>query len=602
MRTTFGSPCSGRLLWGALTWALFLLPAELLRLAMSFNGMAGTMSKPLVKRLVRHLMKVPSNIPALILYAEYGDNGLRGALKSYAERYSSEILAQVLVHCVERPKMQPILLSEKIRDRLLTLYGHVGAENVNLHTLLHSSRGRAKSNTWTILERYHNADPHGYWWPSYLARHGLPKGLKSAQAYKGSIFQLGMLDVLDSSLDVKSCMKIYVELCGMNRHDPVKQMWSLYGLMRLHHLSPHRVGLTEIVVPFVHFSQNHAALPGYELAVRLTKFWLAVATWDPRSMEPVTLKEMVEGAMRVQFERENYVYMNVLMCTVFGSTQPFQPELRRALIDALARAFPHLDDNDLSSFMWHSYLLPGCATDSECIPRILADPETRTRLLRLEPFRRGKWDSLLLNTRHGIAYFRRWLATYPAKKAASRLEQATTDAELLQIIASLSPGTIIPATIFGGISVRQRLTRLIESLLDEPLCPYCRYHPKNGSWTGITLQKTPRLNLLRPHSYLQVPGLVLRLLLHNQPEDGGDAGTNADGEIVYELCDDVVFFLKARAWSKGGFNIDKMLSLVYPSMANERTIRRCEDSRDETAMTPPPLLKRTEEGLPGQVA
>lgn len=557
-----------RLSWQTLLlWAFLFISTWQLKMSVSFHDLTKTMTKPLARTLVSQAMYQPSNIPTILLLARYGDNGLHDVVKDYNSHVSHLGLCSLLPWYVKYPEFHSTLFPEGFLDKIAILYKSFDFVKVDPRVVASLKIRNGRLQDMERLEAYNQADPSGSWWAGYYSRHGLPQRLASKTILYTElilILGIGMLDLLNSSLNKQAIASLYAQSSRMNHADPVKAMWSLYGLIRSQCLFPKRIALGIVQDALERFISIHSSIPEYETVLRLARLWLSVFARKLSEIKAeVMLHEMIDGDCKVAFGNLHSVYMNVMICIVFGSKQ-FNLEQRGSLVDRLVDAILEHDDLAVSNFVWHSALLPGCNDDSQCMERMMADGRLCTRLMRIPPFRKDEWDSVLLGTKYGIAYFRRWLAVYPHKRLLRDLNTfALGDRDLLDILSSVPYNVILPESSFDLVSVRVKLEGFIEALLKDPSCPYDRRLGENGISTWISLRRGFHLRTEEPQ-WFHVPSLVLRLHLHHY----GLADMEHKA-ISYGLCRDLVKLVKATQWSPAQDRIREAVDIVYYQTSSE---------------------------------
>lgn len=384
-----------------------------------------------------------------------------------------------------------------------------------------------------------------------------------------------MLDLLASNMERTRIAEIYAHL--LTRHDnddPSRKMWSLYGLMRVAAIDPNCMQSQVVAALFVEFSKAYENALGFGLPVLVTRLWLGLFAAKFSSQEDAAslLAAVLQGPSRLVFEQEDPVYMMAMVVIIFGGTELDSPP-RTTLINRLVQVLPHMDDLDLSNFLWHARYFSPCFEDGQCLARMIADPKLRARLIKIGPYRpsNGHFYSLLVGTDHGIAYFRRWLL-HPLNQAALKLiDAAQSDHELIPAICYMYIQMHVPA-LLRGMPARQKLKSLLRGLVtDSRLYREMTFagHP-NRVWIAFAGQPPLSLdNFWHPHGLILA--LVLRLRIHHEGEAEPLEPEGDTNEVTYDLCTKVAHFFRINAPKD---DILMMLGAVYPSAHGEDKLSR----------------------------
>lgn len=600
-----------------------LVLAESLRLGISFNALTKGMPEELFVSLVGYFMERPSNLAAMASLVTYGDNGLHSVLQDLCFVYSKETFDALVPMFAENPRLRYIFLSKGFLGRIPPRDAHFFLDNVDMEHMAASDDCDASPSLSSLLQQLDKADPRGLWWPS-LAPHVPMDSPMFRETYfeDGPLFRVGMLDYFASTWDTKQIARVYASLASRHEEDPVKKMWSLYGVMRITSIDPNSMEEKDVCVLFETVIKSLKTVPGFELVLRVARFFLRVFRWKHycHGREMVLLCNMLQGPHRIEFEEEDPVFVKAMLVIVFGSPR-FQTGHRLALVDRLIQVFPHLDDLDLSNVLWHVSLFPPCYYSPTCAARMVADPGVRARLMRIAPARLGKWKSLLLNTGLGIAYFRRWLLVPSPREEMDFVREAASDEALLEALYYLPLHMHIAMDTLDGLPVRHKLkglltTRLLESSVYRPVTFAGEPH---RIWIAFICRPKKTFEQFENiHGFIL--SLVLRLRLHHESEVEGEGEGEGDSEseggvgrserivepiepvepvelvqpaepakpttsakadepaaeITYDLCTEVVDFFRDLVSMPHAPPIFHELFLVYPTWQGEdRRSRRC---------------------------
>lgn len=571
--------CWGRLM--VLSLLLFLL-TEPLRLSVSFNGLTRKTSEDGFVLLVRRAMEVPGNVPAIASLVTYGDNGLRKALREACFEYSQATLDALTTMFGRDPTLPYVFLSAEFLEKILILKGHLSFQDVEMGDVLALRDVNESLSLREHLERYEQSDPRGRWWSSLMTMSNKLRRI-DVTLVGDSFLRLGMLEMLVRTNEHK-LVQTYTRLSATKHDDPVKKMWSLYGLMRIVSSKPARAAQHDIVRHFENVVGTLRDEDGFESVVRILGFWLCAfaegqcGADEARAM----LNDMLQGPNGIGLEENDPVYVKAMVVIVFGSPK-FAWQQQRALVDRLVHGIlPRQDDLDFSNLLWHSALFEPCERNSECLNRIIATPAVRARLLAIPPYRPFTWGSLLLATEHGIAYTRRWFVSRLGRAESHALDAIDDDRELLNRLYELDQTTHLATPTLGGMPTRQKLKSLLATLLSRSSL-YLRVTVEGEPrrvWLSFARQPAETLaNFKEIHGFILL--LVLRLRMHYESEDegggvddndNGEASVDANGErteVTYDLCTEVLSFVRRFSGVLFVPTLFGWINIVYPILPGE---------------------------------
>lgn len=563
------------LVCAALPLALLFSSTTTLRISQSFNGLAKSTGGDFFLGLVRQVMEMPQNVPAMISFVRYGDNGLRNALHSICFGFSQEVFESLVPAFAEDPRLIYAFLSGPFLRRVLFVNEELSFGDTRVEEIARLRHTGLQMSMQEMVQRYERADPRGLWWPLYASSVSFGQEFRAATFYDGPLFRVGMLELFASPMTGRRIAQIYAHLSAVNDDHPARKAWALYGLMRIVAIDPTCMPRKELAVLFENVSRLHKAIYGFGRAVLVVRLWLGVFAVEPSSSKDdpsALLNDMLEGSSAVGLEGEDPVYMMAMIVIIFGGTEAGSQH-RATLIDRVVQILLQLDDVDLSTLLWHSHEFPPCREDAGCITRLVADPAIRDRLMKIEPYRRGGRFSLLWGTDRGIAYFRRWLAIPLSQAEVQMINAAENDPALIHALYPVDVIKHIPIPL-RGMPAHLKLKSLLRDLLAESrLYRQVRLgEHDNRVWISFAQQPPPLLDFLRVDQFIIV--LVLRLRLHFEEETGGSLDSHATAnEIVYDLGADVVQFYKEGV---NALRDSSVLYLVYPESPNEnRHSRDC---------------------------
>lgn len=553
-----------------LFWVLLILSVNVyslfpLKLSVSFHGLSTTANQAGIEALVYSCMDNPDNIPTITALVTYGENGLVEALQKSCWNWSRATLLHLLhlFHISHRSaELQLLFFSPTGVLGIHALRHELGLSEPDLSPLIYFNQPPEHSYTASAFERYEQVEPRGLWWPhqEHLLQWS-PIVQKQASYYAGPIFRVGMLELFNSVTDAPILTTIYTGTLGVDEN-PLKQFWSLLGLIRVHCLYRNHPASQFIESQMgKYFSQYERSKPR-KLNVQIIQFWLC--TYSKGFCKSAKERNrlfwsIITGPDSVAFAKHSHAFMNAVLLILLYH-DGFEQYQLKALIDRFIYFFPQMDDHELSNFLWHANTLTACRADPNCIQSLIGDSTTRGRLLRIAPFRKHKWISLLVSTDMGIVYFRRWLKKYTDRHSHGLLASAHDDTCLLRAVRRLDWRSNIPLPPLNGVSMRQRLGKLIKTLLERPACPFRAHTFGNPHRVWISLVVKPNRTSLLPPLYSDLIGLVLRLRLH----DDGDGD-----QVEYDLCTNVLQFFQKSFWRHRCTYIVDPMELVYPQWPGE---------------------------------
>lgn len=572
---TMATPWSVQALPVVLLLATHLTPVLLLRILVSYTDLASTMHQGAIATLVASTAINSVNLSALVLLLGYGDNGLRTAWQEFGSHLSGEMLGCTMTWARGNPAWQLILFDYLHVHNLWRFRDKHGLKESDFDNMLHLfSLHPSYSAAPDKLQKYEEIEPRGLWWPSFVATLAWKTILRdhTRRHWAGPVFRMGMLDTLDSFPDTK-LVEIYTGTLGVAGVDTLKAVSSIHALIGVYLFSPNSIlrhGIASTLNTYQHTLKDR---PCFRVHRQIIVLWLW--SWgndgecDPPD-GPFAILDAILNRPGKTIDTEQRISLNVLVLLV-GGGRFFSNVERRRLIERIASLLPHMSDFDLSEFLWHAYLIDDHEQARPVVEELLSDQVLRDRLLRIEPFRRTRWISLLLCTSRGIAYFRRWMARYGDSHESRRLVEARDDAELLQAVRKLHWTRTIPLTALDGLPVARKLKDLLQWRLSETSSPFrtVSFGRPNRAWISQCGLPDSRAELDR---YAEVVELVLRLRLHH--EDPHDGPEETDTEIIYDLCDDVREFMTSAFQGTPFSELVKISSIVYPSWSGENNRSR----------------------------
>lgn len=425
------------------------------------------------------------------------------------------------------------------------------------------------------LERYERREPRGIWWPELAQKFDWRAVLpQKTDFYAGPVFRMGMLDLFRSVNDPKELGTIYSGTLDASAGDPLKQMWSLYGLMQVYSRFPDPSLRSQIERLLLNYSLKHQPSKRHRTVVRIVQLWLHTysANWQEKpSRRAHTILDLIQGPSKINFWEHSPVFMNAVLL-ILCESKKVSTRRRKMVLEHFVAALSQLPEGDMSLFLWHASTVARCRTDSGCLQRLIADAAIRTRLLRAAPFRSRHQVSLLLYTSMGIAYFRRWLAKYPPWGLLSQLLHAEDITTMRRVLRRLDWRCIIPPQTLGSrLSVPQQLKSIIQTILSHPSCPYRAHTFEDPQRVWISLSTPPPETPRMASEYSELIHVVLCLRLHHE-QDQEKHGE----ELTYDLCSEVLSIFRAPYWRSHGRHLTEPMSIVYPPWKGEDTrSRKC---------------------------
>lgn len=558
----------------ALCFTFFMVPIWLLKIIISFNSLSLTETNRTIAALVAHVGRQSSNLPVLIQLLGYGDNGLRQAWREYCPDMSQEMLDSLLDWLKGKPEWAFVFFDHRCINVLRRSHDSRDAGPFDVHgVLLPLSLDPAYSSSPEKLEIYEKTDPRGHWW-SYFVQTAAWKTVlqQSMHPYcNGPVFRVGMMDFLYSGSPDR--FEPFKGILSATSDDTLGAIFAIYILIGLRVRFSHE----NVSVVFENFRSMVESKPTFEFHRQIIDHCLC--SWTGQECPPGTdfdsLMARASSNAKLNPGIESRVFLKTLVLLVFESHES-TVQTREGLASQLRPILARLDDFDLSEFLWHTHLLQKFAEKPMFVQMILAEESFRLRLLRIAPFRTDKWSSLLLYTRDGIAYFRRWMLRYPDAISWESLLNAQSDDDLLSTISTLDWRGGLVFNLLHGLPVRQKLQSLLQTILADPQGPFQSFSFGQRRRIWISLSAGPPCRWMTP-AFAQALVLVLRLRLHHddpmdQSKDAND--DDDDGVIQYDLCDDVLELLDVPFWRRQLSFFIRPLKIVYPPWKNENTRSR----------------------------
>lgn len=541
------------------------LPTAALNIALSFHGLAASMTSEAAYSLVASSIRHASNLPTLAKLLAFGDTGLREVVGDTCQEWTADIVSSIRQYCGEDRALEllffPIACVMHLRE-------HVSAPHLDGLLLYSPSYDALNSRN---LQRLEGLEPRGLWWPQFASIVDWLPFLRDYKDYLTSpLFRLGLLNVMENTNDLAKLVSIYSEALTVIFGDPTKEIWALYALMHIWSMDSQGLVANKVLIivkaycKLIETATTHAAL------IPLVKLWLCVHAHTDCDQDGAAamLHRLVSRDEAISLRRGQYIFMNALLVIVFGSEQ-FEGTQREGLMNLAISQLHCLDDLGLSDFLRHARSSVPLKRNGKWTA-LVKQPCVRGRLLQMAPyFGRDDWASLLLETDLSCEYFRRWNTRFIPLTSATQLTEATGDKEVLQSLRHVGWNGAIPLSTLGGIPVRQRLKSILQTLLDDrSLFIQHSFGEPNRLWVRLARLFSLGSDLFYP----QYDAIQLLLRINLLYEDKASLSSLPSNEKVYDLCAETVDQLR----SLEAINLYPALLIVYPPTPGETArSRRC---------------------------